>query len=45
MLTANFLHFGLVHIFVNCYSLYNVGLISEEIFGKRDYAIICLASA
>lgn len=45
LLTANFLHFGLVHIFVNCYSLYNVGLVSEEIFGKRDYAIICLASA
>lgn len=45
LLSANFLHFGLMHIVVNCYSLYNVGMISEEIFGKRDYLIICMISA
>ena len=32
LITANFIHFGLMHIFCNVYSLYNLGML----LGKRE---------
>ena len=31
LITANFIHFGLMHIFCNVYSLYNLGMLMEKI--------------
>lgn len=44
LITANFIHFGILHIVVNCYSLYNVGPFMERILGFRDYLIVVLSS-
>lgn len=45
LLTANFVHFGLLHIAVNSYSLYNLGFFVETFLKRRDYIIILLVSA
>lgn len=45
LVTANFIHFGLMHIFCNCYSLINLGNIMEYLLGQRRYLIILIASA
>lgn len=44
LITANFLHFGIFHIFCNCYSLFNVGCLMEIILGKFKYIIVMIAS-
>lgn len=40
LITAMFLHEGIVHIFFNMLSLYFVGIWVEQIFGKRTYLLI-----
>lgn len=44
LLTANFLHFGLMHLFCNCYSLYNIGCLMEIILGETRFLIVMLIS-
>lgn len=45
LITANFIHFGLMHVFVNCYSLINLGNVMEYLLGQKRYAIILAVSA
>ena len=45
LLTANFVHFGIMHLAVNCYSLYNMGTFIERLLPRKDYLIILLVSA
>lgn len=44
LLTAMFLHVNWLHIGVNMWSLYAVGIITERIFGSGKYALIYFAS-
>lgn len=44
LFTAMFLHGGLMHVAVNCWSLYVVGLLVERIFGHGRFAAIYLFS-
>ncbi|MFR7591169.1 MAG: rhomboid family intramembrane serine protease [Longibaculum sp.] len=43
--TANFIHFGLLHIAVNCYSLYGIGMFIESVLKEKKYAIVLFMSA
>ncbi len=43
-ITANFIHFGILHLLVNCYSLYNVGSFMERTFKPKHYTFILLIS-
>lgn len=45
LITANFIHFGILHIVVNCYSLNNIGPFVERVLGYRDYIIVIVSSA
>lgn len=40
LITANFIHFGLMHIFCNCYSLMNLGSVMEHLLGQKRYLIV-----
>lgn len=42
--SAIFLHFGVVHLALNCLSLYEVGLLTERMYGKLSFVIIYFAS-
>lgn len=44
LITANFIHFGIFHLVVNCYSLYNVGTFIERILDFKDYLIVVISS-
>lgn len=44
VITAMFLHQGIFHVGVNMLSLYFVGVISEQIFGKRRFFAIYMLS-
>ena len=44
LVTAMFLHGGLIHIFFNMYALYSLGYIIEDVFGKKQYMIIYFLS-
>ena len=44
MITANFIHFGLMHIFCNVYSLYNLGMLMEKILKEKKYIIVIVVS-
>lgn len=44
LITANFIHFGLMHIFCNVYSLYNLGCLMERILKTKKYLIILIVS-
>lgn len=43
-ITSNFIHFGIFHIVVNCYSLYNIGTFVEGILGVKDYSFVVVCS-
>ncbi len=45
LLTSSFIHIGILHLFVNMYSLWVVGSQIENFFGKIKYLIIYLGSA
>lgn len=45
LITANFVHFGLVHIAVNCYSLYGLGVFVESVLKTKKYLIVIIVSA
>lgn len=44
LLTCIFLHGGLIHIAANMYSLYAIGPLVEDLYGKYKYIIIYLAT-
>lgn len=44
LLTANFIHFGIFHLVVNCYSLFNIGPFMERILGFKDCLIVIISS-
>jgi membrane associated rhomboid family serine protease len=44
LVTANYLHAGFIHLFVNCYSLVNLGPLVEESFGARKFFLIYSAT-
>ena len=37
LITANFIHFGLMHIVVNCYSLFDLSCFAEYLIGTKKY--------
>ncbi|WP_249029920.1 rhomboid family intramembrane serine protease [Tannockella kyphosi] len=41
---ANFLHFGVFHVAINCYSLYNVGTILERLVGIKNMIWVVVVS-
>lgn len=45
MLTATFLHGGLMHLAMNMVGLYSAGIMVERIYGHGQYAIIYLGAA
>ena len=45
LLSANFIHFGILHLAMNCYSLYGLGLFIEKSLGLKKYLILILVSA
>lgn len=45
LITANFIHFGIIHLAVNCYSLRNIGCFIERIYHRKQYLFILLCSA
>lgn len=44
LVTANFLHGGLVHLVFNCYALANLGPLVENSFGRRKFFLIYLVT-
>jgi rhomboid protease GluP len=42
--TANFLHIGILHVVVNCYALYSLGMESEALFGHPRFIVLYLLS-
>lgn len=44
LITANFLHGGLLHLAFNTMSLYNLGPFAESIFGTARFLVLYLAS-
>ena len=44
-ITANFIHFGFLHLAMNCYSLYGLGLFIENSLRFRKYLILIIMSA
>ena len=44
LITANFIHFGVMHLFCNAYSLYNLGALMERILGLKKYIIVIVVS-
>ena len=45
LITSCFIHIGILHLFVNMYSLFVIGTQIENFFGKIKYLIIYLGSA
>lgn len=44
LLTANFLHIGIIHLMINSYALYALGPETEALFGSPRFAVIYLLS-
>lgn len=44
LVTAMFMHIGLLHIAVNMYALWNCGPLAESLFGRKNYLILYLLS-
>jgi rhomboid protease GluP len=42
LVTSMFLHIGIIHLAVNCFSLYNVGSLLERFIGSVRFAVIYL---
>ena len=45
LLTSAFIHFGVFHVVLNMYALYNGGDLTERLYGSARYAVIYLLSA
>lgn len=44
IITSQFIHFGLMHLLMNCYSLYGIGMFIESVFSKNKFIIITISS-
>ena len=44
LVTAGFLHAGLIHLLFNCLALYTLGTPFEALYGRTHYAILLLLS-
>lgn len=44
LITAIFLHGGIVHLLINCFSLNAIGTITENIYGRRRFLAIYFAA-
>lgn len=44
LVTANFIHFGFLHLLMNCYSLYGIGMFIESSLKTKKYLIVCFMS-
>jgi len=44
LVTANFLHFGLIHIFMNLWCLIDLGPMAESLFTKAKFVVMYLAT-
>jgi rhomboid protease GluP len=44
LLTSNYVHIGLIHLFVNMWALWQLGRVTERIFGAFTYFVIYSAS-
>lgn len=42
--TPVFLHANILHLFINCYSLYSVGDLVEKIFGRFKFAVVYIVA-
>ena len=42
LVTANLIHFGLLHLVMNCYSLFGIGMFVESVLGFKRYMILIL---
>lgn len=42
LLTANYIHFGIIHIALNMWALYQSGRIAERLFGSARYTLLYL---
>ncbi|MFL5813007.1 MAG: rhomboid family intramembrane serine protease, partial [Bdellovibrionia bacterium] len=40
MLTSNYLHFGIIHLALNMWCLFNLGVLAERIFDRWTYALV-----
>lgn len=45
LLTSHFIHFGILHVVVNCYSLYGIGSFIESVLKTKKYVIVIIVSA
>jgi membrane associated rhomboid family serine protease len=45
LLTAAFMHFGVIHLVINMYSFHNGGAFIERLFGRGRFALIYLLAA
>jgi rhomboid protease GluP len=45
LLASAFIHFGIFHVALNMYALYNGGDLTERLYGSARYAVIYLLSA
>jgi rhomboid protease GluP len=44
MLASNYVHIGIIHIFVNMWCLWNLGQLAERIFDRWSYLLVYTAS-
>ena len=44
IITSQFIHFGIMHLLMNCYSLYGIGMFIESVFSKKKFLIITISS-
>ncbi len=44
IITSQFIHFGLMHLIMNCYSLFGIGMFIESVFSKKKFLIIVISS-
>jgi membrane associated rhomboid family serine protease len=43
-ITPNFIHIGVIHLLFNCYALYQIGPLTEEIYGSTKFIFIYLVT-
>ena len=44
IVTSQFMHYGLMHLIVNTYSLFGIGMFIESVFSKKDFMIIIISA-